>query len=93
LLSFDRITLYRTIKLFAEKGVIHEIAISGEDASYAMCNLNCSETHQNQHIHFQCTSCSSVSCIEMEKIPSVSLPNYKIDQLEIQATGICPNCL
>ncbi len=91
--KFDRITLYRTIKLFLEKGIIHKITISGEEPSYAICQEECSAVcHHHQHIHFKCTGCGEISCIEMDEFPSIKLPTYKIEELEIQAIGLCQSC-
>jgi len=92
--DYNRITLYRTIKIFIEKGVIHEIAMSGAASNYALCQDCCSlEQHQHQHIHFKCTQCETVSCVEVKEFPSLHLPKYQIEQLEIQASGICKQCL
>ncbi|PCI04880.1 MAG: Fur family transcriptional regulator [Flavobacteriaceae bacterium] len=92
--DYNRITLYRTIKIFLEKGLIHEIALSGEPSNYALCDSTCSsELHQHQHVHFKCTLCETVTCVEVAEFPSLHLPNYQIEQLEIQASGICKVCL
>lgn len=91
--EYNRITLYRTIKIFIEKGIIHEITISGEESNYAICKDECSTAvHHHHHIHFKCSSCNKIFCVEVDNIPSIKLPNYKIDQLEIQATGLCQKC-
>jgi Fur family ferric uptake transcriptional regulator len=93
LTNFNRITLYRTIKIFIEKGIIHEITLSGNDTNYAICQNECSSnTHHHQHIHFKCNNCHLIFCAEIDKFPNVSLPGYKIDNLEIQATGLCKTC-
>ena len=91
--EYDRITLYRTIKIFLEKGIIHEIAIGGEVSNYALCKDECNVVgHHHQHIHFKCKKCSTVFCVEVDKIPTISIPDYQIDELEIQATGLCKSC-
>ena len=93
LLSYDRITLYRTIKKFLEKGIIHEIHLAGQDKYYALCQEECTSTaHSHQHIHFRCSKCNTTSCITIENYPEVNIPDYSIEQLEIQATGICKQC-
>lgn len=93
LTNFNRITLYRTIKIFIEKGIIHEITLSGNETNYAICKNECGDnTHHHQHIHFKCNSCDLIFCAEIDKFPNVSLPGYKIDNLEIQATGLCKTC-
>jgi len=91
--QYNRITLYRTIKIFLEKGIIHEITISGEESNYAICQEECAtNNHQHQHIHFKCNRCGIIFCVEVDKFPTIILPEYKIEQLEIQATGLCKSC-
>ncbi len=91
--KYNRITLYRTIKVFLEKGIIHKITISGEDSNYAICQEECNtDAHRHQHIHFKCKKCKTIYCVEINEFPAITLPNYKVEQLEIQATGLCENC-
>ncbi len=90
---YNRITLYRTIKTFVSKGVIHEITISGEPSNYALCKEACdTHTHHHQHVHFKCIKCTNIFCVEMDNFPQISLAGYQINQLEIQASGICKKC-
>ena len=91
--KYDRVTLYRTMKVFLEKGIIHEITISGEESNFAICKEACeSDQHHHQHIHFKCSNCHSIFCVEIDQFPSISIPGYQIDQLEIQASGLCRQC-
>ena len=90
--SHNRITLYRTIKIFLEKGIIHEINLNGESSNYALCKEECGDNHNHQHIHFKCSICSQVTCVDIDRFPKITLPNFKIGQLEIQATGLCKKC-
>jgi Fur family ferric uptake transcriptional regulator len=92
--TYNRITLYRTIKTFLDKGIIHEISISGKETNYALCKEACGNgAHQHQHIHFKCNDCEMVFCVEVDAFPKVNLPNYSISELEIQASGLCPKCI
>ena len=91
--EYNRITLYRTIKIFLEKGIIHEISISGEESNYAICQEECDTVaHHHQHIHFKCNNCGIIFCVEVDEFPTIILPEYKIEDLEIQATGLCQSC-
>tara|TARA_B110000285_G_C15136941_1_gene627654 strand:- start:463 stop:864 length:402 start_codon:yes stop_codon:yes gene_type:complete len=91
--EYNRITLYRTIKVFLEKGIIHEIALSGQESNYAICKEECNTiAHHHQHIHFKCNSCETIFCVEVDKFPTIGLPEYKIEELEIQASGLCQSC-
>lgn len=94
LISFDRITLYRTLKTFVNKGVLHEVVIPNDDKKYALCNEGCtSEKHEHQHIHFKCVTCEEVYCKELNEFPEVTIKGFMINQIELNATGYCSNCL
>jgi Fur family ferric uptake transcriptional regulator len=91
----DRITLYRTIKTFIDKGLIHEIVMPGDVKKLALCNASCGEHaghHEHNHLHFQCKSCEEVFCVEVTSLPDIHLNDYQIDEFEIQAKGTCPKC-
>lgn len=93
--DFDRITLYRTIKSFKKNGVIHEIALPGDVKKLALCDQICNHDdglHEHNHIHFQCKKCEEVYCVEVNQLPEIKLPGFQIEELEVQAKGICENC-
>lgn len=91
--DYNRITLYRTIKNFLAKGIIHEIALSGEENNFAICADNCGkDKHEHKHIHFKCENCKSVLCVEVDNFPKIEIPQFKIQNLEIQASGLCSSC-
>lgn len=90
----DRITLYRTIKTFIEKGILHEVLIPNEEKKLALCQSSCSsEGHQHDHIHFKCESCEEVYCKEVDRIPQLTLAGFEIKNIEINASGICEKCV
>jgi Fur family ferric uptake transcriptional regulator len=96
LTNFDRITLYRTIKSFIEKGVIHEIYMDGDEKQMALCPEHCTSdkhNHSQQHIHFKCKLCQNTFCLDINEIPEITVPNFVLDDLNIQATGTCERCL
>ena len=93
--NFDRITLYRTVKTFIEKGILHEIVMPGEIKKLAFCQEDCghqSNEHKHQHLHFKCDKCSEVFCLFLNSFPEIKYPKFKIRQVEIQGSGICSNC-
>lgn len=94
LIDFDRVTLYRTINILVDKGIIHKATTIGEEAYFAMCGTSCdSEDHQHDHIHFTCKICSKVSCLHLSDKIMVSVPGHQIEQLNIEASGTCDACL
>lgn len=91
--NFDRITLYRTLKIFKEKGIIHEITMPGNIKKMALCADECSDhDHVHDHVHFHCNSCNETYCLEVDTFPSINLKGFEINHLEIQASGVCQTC-
>lgn len=91
--NFDRITLYRTLKIFKEKGIIHEITMPGNIKKMALCKDECTNhDHFHDHVHFHCNSCNETYCLEVDNFPSVDLKGFKINHLEVQASGVCQTC-
>lgn len=94
MLESDRITLYRTLKSFEEKGVIHK-AIDGTNIQkFALCESECTEHHhQDEHVHFHCIACSNTFCLEGVSVPTLTLPDgYVVNQANLIVNGICKQC-
>ncbi|NBA86802.1 transcriptional repressor [Emticicia sp. CRIBPO] len=89
----DRITLYRTLKTFEKKGLIHSIN-DGTVTKYAMCEDHCTENHHaDSHLHFYCTSCKETFCLPRIKTPEIKLPgSFKMQELSLIARGLCEKC-
>lgn len=94
LLPADRITIYRTIKTFEEKGLVHVINDGTGSPKYALCLDECSTSeHHDLHVHFYCISCKETSCLPDSKIPAVSLPDgFSSLETELVVKGICKQC-
>jgi Fur family ferric uptake transcriptional regulator len=91
--SFDRVTVYRTLKTFLDKGLIHKVLDDEGSLKYALCSEACSTaTHHHDHVHFKCTKCGQTSCLEIE-IPAIKLPKgFKSKEVNLLIQGICENC-
>ena len=90
----DRTTLYRTLKTFEEKGLIHNIKDGSEATKYALCADACKDgEHFDLHMHFYCNSCKETFCLPKHKIPDVKLPKqFVLEELNLVAKGICDKC-
>lgn len=89
--KFDRITLYRTLKLFTENGILHEIVLPNEK-KYATCHEQCSEHgHQHDHLHFHCSSCKNTFCVNTTVVP-IELDGFKVQSAELNVFGLCKEC-
>jgi Fur family transcriptional regulator, ferric uptake regulator len=91
---FDRITVYRTIKTFLEKGLIHKILDDQGGLKYALCKDSCSQgQHQHDHVHFKCVTCQQTTCIDNTFVPNIVLPvGYSRQEVNMLVHGVCPNC-
>jgi Fur family ferric uptake transcriptional regulator len=92
--DIDRVTLYRILNAFEEKGIIHKVFDLNGTANYAMCSSNCEENHhRDEHLHFNCSSCKNVYCLDELDLPPIKLPNgFKSEGFTLYATGLCPKC-
>lgn len=92
--SHDRVTVYRTLKTFLDKGIIHRVLDDGGSAKYALCKDSCStDIHNHEHVHFKCINCGITICLENVEVPGFSLPEgYKAIETSLLVQGICKNC-
>jgi len=92
--KFDRVTVYRTLQVFVDKGIIHTIPTPDNSIKYALCKDDCSEGHHHDHhIHFQCKECGNTYCLDEVTTPDIRLPKgYTPEQIEVVINGVCKNC-
>ncbi|NRF41049.1 Fur family transcriptional regulator [Pedobacter foliorum] len=90
----DRITLYRTLKTFEEKGLVHSIEDGTGATKYALCEEDCDgENHHDLHVHFYCNTCKETFCLPNTEIPDISLPvNFLRQEMNLIIKGICDQC-
>lgn len=90
---FDRVTIYRTLKTFLDKGIIHKV-LDDEGMRYALCKERCSEhNHQHDHVHFKCSECGQTNCLENLHVPAMQLPaGYRAQEVNLLIQGLCAAC-
>ena len=90
----DRITLFRTLKTFAEKAILHTIEDGSGATRYALCDEHCLPGHHtDQHPHFHCEECGQTTCLEnISFVPAISPSNYQVHRTEYIMHGLCPAC-
>lgn len=91
---FDRVTIYRTLQTFVEKGIIHTIPTADNSVKYALCQDDCSAGHHHDnHVHFVCDVCNNTYCLTHVEIPRVSLPKgFSAKQTDVIISGVCNKC-
>ncbi|HEX8330630.1 MAG TPA: transcriptional repressor [Hymenobacter sp.] len=90
----DRITLYRTLKSFEECGLIHRVIDTSDVVRYAACSIECSaKAHFDNHVHFKCTACEHIYCLNQVAIPAVTLPaKFEAVTRDYLLAGVCREC-
>lgn len=90
----DRITIYRALRTFEEKGILHAITDGSGATHYALCPDACEpEHHRDFHPHFHCIRCGRTLCLDITTKPPASLPDgYQLLDMEVQLRGVCPEC-
>lgn len=92
--DFDRVTLYRTLNVLEEKGILHKAYTENNETYFAICTSNCTTAeHDHKHIHFKCEKCMVVKCVKPQNSIEIDLPNFQINSLNVEVSGVCDNCL
>jgi Fur family transcriptional regulator, ferric uptake regulator len=91
--KYDRVTIYRTLQTFEEKGIIHSIPTAENSIKYALCK-ECEEGHHHDdHVHFICTNCDKTICLDDVVSPKIDLPSgYVADNVQVVIQGVCKDC-
>lgn len=93
LADYDRVTIYRTLNSFTEKGLIHRIPGDEGFANYGLCHLTCTPDHHvHEHLHFKCNKCNHTECIHIS-MPQINLPGYIVEETNLILNGVCKNCV
>ena len=91
--KFDRVTIYRTLQTFVEKGIVHTIPTADNAIKYALCK-ECDEGHHHDdHVHFICSSCEKTICLDDIVSPQINLPEgYRSENVQVVINGVCKDC-
>jgi len=90
----ERTTLYRTLRTFEEKRLVHQIDDGTGIQKYALCEPGCNcDIEQDLHLHFHCNSCNETVCLTEHKIPDINLPEgFVAENANLVLKGICDRC-
>jgi Fur family ferric uptake transcriptional regulator len=89
--NLDKVTLYRTLSAFTEKGILHKIATEDRNWLYAISP----DVDAGGHAHFVCDVCEKVFCFPVpHMVNPVALPKpgFQVKTQEILLHGHCPTC-
>ena len=90
--TIDRSTLFRTLMLFVERKVLHDI--DNGSGSKLFCRCECTHRHHHTpHIHFTCTVCNETFCIKDIDLSALPVPvDYEVEEVSLVMKGLCPKC-
>ncbi len=93
--SIHRITAYRILHFFCEKGLFYKIVDKNNRAYYTLdASLveKLTKKHCKDHIHFKCIRCSQLTCLPVP-VTSFTLPDgFVTTDNNFLLIGYCPAC-
>jgi Fur family ferric uptake transcriptional regulator len=93
LIRADRSTIFRTLKTFEEKKLIHSIDDGTGSLKYALCYESCHCAPEDIHYHFHCQKCEATFCLDSVRVAGIELPRgFRLQQANLVIKGLCPNC-
>lgn len=88
----DRVTVYRTLHLLRELGLVH--AVQGTDGTWRFCSHDLDGRGcPGNHPHFLCVVCGRMRCLLGQEIPHVEVPrSFEVQGKQLVVYGRCPEC-
>ncbi len=86
LITLSKTTVYNTMHLFVEKGIVQPIHVEGNEVRY--------DADFSQHGHFKCDCCGKVFDINIDLNTSsiTQLKGFKIKSIQMLMSGTCEKC-
>lgn len=88
----NRVTVYRVLDRLIEEGVIHKMIDLDGISKFAMCSTCQKEQHNHEHIHFSCTQCHVVTCLDDVHLHFELPAAYKVETMNFTISGVCEKC-
>ena len=93
MVTAERSTIFRTLTLLLQQGLIHAIEDGSGAVRYEVCHGHDHCSLDDQHAHFFCTVCQRTFCLHDVGIPHPMVPGgFHVTQVNYRLKGICPAC-
>lgn len=90
--EFDRVTLYRTVKVLIKFKIIKELSFENKKFLSLNRNIHKSSDSFEQSVYFYCMYCNNLTFLN-NKIISIDItPDYEVHQSESIISGKCNLC-
>ena len=90
--EFDRVTLYRTVKVLLKFKIIKELSFENKKFFSLNRNINKSSDSFEQSVYFYCMYCNNLTFLNNKIISFDITPDYEVHQSESIISGKCNLC-
>ncbi|EHG17437.1 hypothetical protein HMPREF9138_00213 [Prevotella histicola F0411] len=91
--TIDKSSISRTLSLFKDHHLVHQLEDGDDIAKYELCLSHNTKKDEDMHVHFYCESCHRTFCLSDIPVPQVKLPTgYRLHTVNYMIKGICPQC-
>jgi Fur family ferric uptake transcriptional regulator len=88
--GIDRVTIYRVLDWLADVGLAHKAADGRGVFRFSASNP---DGKHAQHIHFRCTGCGGLFCLDSPLPQQPKLPRgFRFGGMALDICGECPRC-
>ncbi len=90
-------TIYRTLRLLVQMGLLHELELSEGGHRYELLS-NETPDHTPDHHHLICIRCGRTEEFENEEVlkagkVAAKINGFKLIESSLNVRAICPNCI
>ncbi len=82
--TLSRMTVYNTLKLLVEQGVLRQLFIDEKQAYY--------EADMTPHAHFRCNCCGRIYDVPEAPVPMNVPDGFSVTETHLYYRGICKEC-
>lgn len=91
--SIDKSSVFRVLKLFIDKDLVHVIDDGSGSMRYELCRGEAGHSLNDMHLHFKCVECGRIFCMESQHVPELNLPEgFCLFSVNFVAKGLCDQC-
>ena len=90
--EFDRVTLYRTVKVLIKFKIIKELSFENKKFFSLNRNIHKSSDSFEQSVYFYCMYCNNLTFLNNKIISFDITPDYEVHQSESIISGKCNLC-
>ena len=94
-LSCDQVSVYRTLAIFEQLGLVKKSTFQGEPSRYMLDIIKRKNTHHHEHF-FKCNGCNIIKplkgCLISKQEKKLEEDGYRDLTHHLEITGLCPSC-